>query len=149
MNFPTNEEIEQAVKELAKQSTAPDSETPDWMEADIRRGIMWALKRLDGQMFTRKEDYPESIFEPITEREWLGIKDRLAGMGISLDRLSAHYGRIFEKAFAEDPATQSAVDMFTREEVLEYLRNYQTVFYSGKECSPEAILNRGLVIIKK
>ena len=33
------EMIEQLVKELSKQSTAPDKETPDWMEADIRRGL--------------------------------------------------------------------------------------------------------------
>jgi pimeloyl-CoA synthetase len=45
--FPSNDEIEKAVKDLAKQSTAPDKETPDWMENDIRRGIMWALQRIE------------------------------------------------------------------------------------------------------
>lgn len=35
-----NDEIEKIVKELSKQSTAPDKETPDWMEADIRRGAI-------------------------------------------------------------------------------------------------------------
>lgn len=40
----SEEEINAAVKLLAKQSTAPDSETPDWMENDIRRGIECGLQ---------------------------------------------------------------------------------------------------------
>jgi hypothetical protein len=35
----TDEVIEKEVKRLAKESTAPDKETPDWMKEDIRRGI--------------------------------------------------------------------------------------------------------------
>jgi hypothetical protein len=41
--IPTEEEIKAAIKELGKKSTAPDRETPDWMKADIERGIRWAL----------------------------------------------------------------------------------------------------------
>lgn len=43
---PSEGEISKAVKQLAKESTAPDKDTPDWMESDIRRGIMWAIQRL-------------------------------------------------------------------------------------------------------
>jgi hypothetical protein len=43
MNTPTEHEINEAIKRLAKESTAPDQETPIWMENDIRRGIDWAL----------------------------------------------------------------------------------------------------------
>src|SRR6185437_1701694 len=35
----TDEEIENEVKRLSKLSTAPDKDTPDWMESDIRNGI--------------------------------------------------------------------------------------------------------------
>lgn len=41
--LPTLEEVKQAIKEIAKKSTAPDKETPDWMERDIQNGINWAL----------------------------------------------------------------------------------------------------------
>lgn len=37
---PSDEEIEKEVEILAKESTAPDKETPDWMKADIRRGMI-------------------------------------------------------------------------------------------------------------
>lgn len=40
----TNEQIEIEIKILSKQSTAPDKETPDWMESDIRRGIKRGLE---------------------------------------------------------------------------------------------------------
>lgn len=40
----TQEIIENAVTEIAKESTAPDKETPDWMKADIRRGIYAGIK---------------------------------------------------------------------------------------------------------
>lgn len=46
---PTEEEIESAVNELAKESTAPDKDTPDWMKADIRRGFKKALELLKGK----------------------------------------------------------------------------------------------------
>ena len=36
--------IEQAVKKLAKKSTALDKETSDWLESDIRRGIIWGIE---------------------------------------------------------------------------------------------------------
>lgn len=47
-SLPSAEEIDAAIKELGKQSTAPDKETPDWLEADIRRGMLWMLNRVVG-----------------------------------------------------------------------------------------------------
>ena len=44
-------EIDKAVRNLAKESTAPDKETPNWMEADIRRGMGWMYKRLTGSEY--------------------------------------------------------------------------------------------------
>ena len=44
--LPATDEIEAKIKELATQSTAPDKETPDWLEADIRRGMLWMLNRI-------------------------------------------------------------------------------------------------------
>ena len=41
-------EMIKAIKELAKESTAPDKVTPDWMENDIKRGMQWMHKRLTG-----------------------------------------------------------------------------------------------------
>ena len=41
--LPTIEEVNNAIKEIGKKSTAPDKETPNWMEADIKNGINWAL----------------------------------------------------------------------------------------------------------
>ncbi len=35
-----------AVDQLSKESCAPDRETPDWMKADIRRGMIWMKERL-------------------------------------------------------------------------------------------------------
>ena len=46
-DFLQNEMIK-AIKELAKESTAPDKETPDWLESDIKRGAKWMYKRLTG-----------------------------------------------------------------------------------------------------
>lgn len=46
MKLPTQTEIEKAIKELAEYSTAPDKETPDWLETDIRRGIEWAIENI-------------------------------------------------------------------------------------------------------
>lgn len=43
IKFPSEEEINHAVKSLGKESTAPDKDTPDWMMADIRRGIYWLI----------------------------------------------------------------------------------------------------------
>ena len=43
---PMEEEIDRWVNELAKLSTAPDKDTPDWMKRDIRNGIELTLKRL-------------------------------------------------------------------------------------------------------
>ena len=37
-------EMIKAIKELAKESTAPDKVTPDWMENDIKRGMQWMPK---------------------------------------------------------------------------------------------------------
>jgi hypothetical protein len=47
-SLPSAEQIDAAIKELGKQSTAPDKETPDWLEADIRRGMLWMLNRVVG-----------------------------------------------------------------------------------------------------
>ena len=44
--LPTDEEIGAAVDQLSKESCAPDRETPDWMKADIRRGMIWMKERL-------------------------------------------------------------------------------------------------------
>ena len=41
-------EMIKAIKELAKESTAPDKVTSDWMENDIKRGMQWMHKRLTG-----------------------------------------------------------------------------------------------------
>lgn len=41
-------EMIKAIKELAKESTAPDKDTPDWMENDIKRGMQWMHKKLTG-----------------------------------------------------------------------------------------------------
>ena len=41
--LPTYTQIEEAIAMLSKESTAPDQETPTWLQADIRRGINWAL----------------------------------------------------------------------------------------------------------
>lgn len=46
MNIPTKAEMEAAIEELAKESTAPDKDTPDWIKTDIRRGMMWMLGRI-------------------------------------------------------------------------------------------------------
>ena len=47
VDFLQNEMIK-AIKELAKESTAPDKDTPDWLESDIKRGAKWMYKRLTG-----------------------------------------------------------------------------------------------------
>lgn len=41
-------EVPEAIQQLAKKSTAPDKETPDWIEADIKQGMIWMFKRLMG-----------------------------------------------------------------------------------------------------
>lgn len=41
-------EMIKAIKELAKESTATDKDTPDWMENDIKRGMQWMHKKLTG-----------------------------------------------------------------------------------------------------
>jgi hypothetical protein len=41
--MPSLEEVRNAIDDLAKKSTAPDAETPDWLRADIERGVNWAL----------------------------------------------------------------------------------------------------------
>jgi hypothetical protein len=43
LNLPSMGEVSDAIEMLAKKSTAPDAETPDWLKADIRNGINWAL----------------------------------------------------------------------------------------------------------
>lgn len=47
VDFLQNEMVK-AIKELAKESTAPDKDTPDWLESDIKRGAKWMYKRLTG-----------------------------------------------------------------------------------------------------
>lgn len=46
MEYPTAEQINEAIETISKQSTAPDKDTPDWMKRDIRNGIEWALRYL-------------------------------------------------------------------------------------------------------
>lgn len=46
-DFLQNEMIK-AIKDLAKESTAPDKDTPDWLESDIKRGAKWIYTRLTG-----------------------------------------------------------------------------------------------------
>jgi hypothetical protein len=55
--------------------------------------------------------YPEGVFEPLTKTEWSALKTFLKDTGISLDRLSAHYGRIFQKA--QDEAEYIPADYIT------------------------------------
>ena len=43
LNLPSMGEVSDEIEMLAKKSTAPDAETPDWLKADIRNGINWAL----------------------------------------------------------------------------------------------------------
>ena len=45
-NLPSTEEIQSAIKEISKKSTAPDKQTPDWMQNDIENGINWVLDYL-------------------------------------------------------------------------------------------------------
>jgi len=47
VDFLQNEMIK-AIKELGKESTAPDKDTPDWLESDIKRGMKWMYTRLTG-----------------------------------------------------------------------------------------------------
>jgi hypothetical protein len=50
-NPPLNnlqEEMIKAIRELAKQSTAPDKDTPDWIESDIKTGMKWMYNKLTG-----------------------------------------------------------------------------------------------------
>ena len=47
VDFLQNEMIK-AIKELAKENTAPDKETPDWLKSDIKQGTKWMYKRLTG-----------------------------------------------------------------------------------------------------
>ena len=51
----TPEIIEAEVKRLTKESTAPDKETPDWMETDIRRGIYAGIKMFGSELLRVKE----------------------------------------------------------------------------------------------
>lgn len=44
--MPTEEEVRTAVKALGKKSTAPDRDTPNWMERDIENGINWLKSRI-------------------------------------------------------------------------------------------------------
>jgi hypothetical protein len=46
IHIPTEEEIKADCKEIAKESTAPDKDTPDWMLRDIRNGHLKCLKRM-------------------------------------------------------------------------------------------------------
>jgi len=52
---PHHEEIESAVKEIGKKSTAPDKETPIWLEADIRAGMKWMYEKVTGLPLTTTE----------------------------------------------------------------------------------------------
>lgn len=48
--IPQLSEMDKAVKDLAKESTAPDKETPDWMESDIKRGMIWIVNYIQNQI---------------------------------------------------------------------------------------------------
>jgi len=48
---PSPQEIRAAIKHIGKESTAPDRETPLWLETDIRRGMRWMYERITGQKF--------------------------------------------------------------------------------------------------
>lgn len=50
MESLTTQEIEEAITTLSKESTAPDCETPHWMQADIHRGMKWMYVRLTGKI---------------------------------------------------------------------------------------------------
>jgi len=41
--LPSLEEVKNSIDDMAKKSTAPDQECPDWLRADIERGVNWAL----------------------------------------------------------------------------------------------------------
>lgn len=47
----TEKEIKTALDEIAKKSTAPDKETPDWLRSDIKAGMKWMYERLTGGKF--------------------------------------------------------------------------------------------------
>jgi hypothetical protein len=49
MNEELKEKIRIAAHEYAtKMSSAPDKETPDWIELDFIAGVKWALERCAG-----------------------------------------------------------------------------------------------------
>lgn len=50
------------------------------------------------ELFT-DDPYPEKIFHPLTGDEQALIEEKLKQVGISLDRLAAHYGRIFRRPY--------------------------------------------------
>lgn len=50
------QKIESLVKELSKQSTAPDKETPDWMEHDIRRGLIHGYQLSQQQLLEKDKE---------------------------------------------------------------------------------------------
>jgi hypothetical protein len=51
LNVPSENEINDAVEIMAKQSTAPDADTPDWIKSDIKKGIRWAIKYFENQIW--------------------------------------------------------------------------------------------------
>lgn len=50
LDLPEDSEIEDAIIKLAKESTAPDRDTPDWMLSDIRRGAKWLRDKIKQQL---------------------------------------------------------------------------------------------------
>ena len=46
-SLPTGADIETASFEYAtKMSSAPDKETPDWIQSDFKAGVKWAIEQL-------------------------------------------------------------------------------------------------------
>lgn len=52
----TPEEIEKAAFDYAvKHSSAPDKETPDWIIADFKAGVKWAMERYASQFYSEEQ----------------------------------------------------------------------------------------------
>ena len=75
-----DEQIEKAVKQLAKESTAPDKDTPDWLEADIRRGMKWMQDQWIAKMQAEIEGIDKRIKlykKKIKEFDWNDIEESI------------------------------------------------------------------------
>jgi len=50
--------------------------------------------------------YPENIFTPLTELEWIDFVGAVRSVGLSLDRISADYGRTLLKPYQKIASEQ-------------------------------------------